>query len=236
MLKINADDLGLNERTSDSIISCFESGRIHSASLMVNMNDSIRAVKIAKELKMDLGLHLNFTQLFTSKEVSDFLLINQKKTTHYLKGNKYNQVFYNPFLKNAFSHLYNSQMDEYKILTGEEARRIDGHHHMHLCMNVITEELIAKGSRVRRNFTFSTKEKNLFNVLYRYAIDQILERKYLLTEYFFSLVPIDLQRIEPIVQLSENHSVELMVHPENDEEYAFLMSDYWKETLRNRNI
>ena len=49
------------------VLDCLRQGRLTSASAMVFMADSVRAAEVARELDLDLGLHLNLSQPFTGK-------------------------------------------------------------------------------------------------------------------------------------------------------------------------
>ncbi len=60
-LIITADDLGCSPQRSHGIFLCFEQGVVRSAGLVVNMSDSSRAAKHAKEKAVACGLHLNLT-------------------------------------------------------------------------------------------------------------------------------------------------------------------------------
>ena len=68
MLIINADDWGRSLAETDAALECYKAGRITSVSAMVFMGDSERAAELAKENKLDVGLHLNFTDRFTANQ------------------------------------------------------------------------------------------------------------------------------------------------------------------------
>ena len=56
------------------------------------------------------------------------------------------------------------------------------------------------------------------NILYRRVLDRWLSSRFNCTDYFFSINPIDEQRLARIISLSQSrYSVELMVHPGSDE-------------------
>ena len=71
MLIINADDWGRSLAETDAALECYKAGRITSASAMVFMGDSERAAELAKENKLDVGLHLNFTDRFTANQYTE---------------------------------------------------------------------------------------------------------------------------------------------------------------------
>ena len=109
---------------------------------------------------------------------------------------------------------------------------MDGHHHLHLCTNMIADKIFPRTSKVRRNFSFGPGEKNFFNRFYRQVLDLFLSRKYTTTDYFFALPYIIKQNMfERIAEMSNTKTVEIMTHPVNEDEFAFLMSDRFLETL-----
>ncbi len=195
---------------------------------MVFMADSERSADLAIENNLDAGLHLNFTQSFSGHIKSATLIEYQEKIAKFLLSNRYSLLIYNPILKNHFDYIYKSQVEEYVRLYNRNPTHIDGHHHMHLCMNMLINKLIAKGFKVRRNFFFLPGEKNTINRLYRYIIDAWLMRRYTCTDFLFNISPIKPERIEAIVRRSKSAIVELEVHPEEPKEYTYLMSDEYR--------
>jgi predicted glycoside hydrolase/deacetylase ChbG (UPF0249 family) len=225
MLIVNADDFGSNVLATDNILTCYQNGKISSASAMVFMADSERASEMALENNLDVGLHLNFTHKFSGPVKSAKLLEFQTDIANFLLRNKYCQLLYNPFLRKQFDYVYNAQYEEFVRLYGKFPSRIDGHRHMHLCMNLLIDRLIPKGIKIRRNFTFSPSEKNPINRLYRKTVDRFIERRYVCTDHFFSISPVsDHERLRRIVNLAKSFTVELMVHPERPDEFAYLMA------------
>jgi len=225
MLIITADDWGKNTVTTNNTLLCFKNARITSVSAMVFMRDSERAAELAWQSGVESGLHLNFSQPFDGTIRSETLLASQLRLAAFLEKSRFSSVFYNPFLKKDFDYVYKAQYDEYVRLYGRPPIHINGHRHKHLCSNVLIDGLIPRGSRVRRTFTFSWSEKNIFNFMYRRLIDRTIANKYMCTDTFFSLVPIDEKsRLQRIVNLSKHSIVELMVHPERKEELDCLMS------------
>jgi predicted glycoside hydrolase/deacetylase ChbG (UPF0249 family) len=65
MLIINGDDFGRSAAETDAALRCYRAGRITSVSAMVFMVDSERAAQVANADGLDVGLHLNFSELFT---------------------------------------------------------------------------------------------------------------------------------------------------------------------------
>lgn len=227
MLYVNADDLGWTKDITDRILRCYSQRRIHTASVMTFMNDSERASKLAIDNKLDVGLHLNLTQEFTGQAATNTLQSHQMAVSDYLNARKINQVLFNPFLRHSFDYVFQAQWEEFHRLYGKVPTRFDGHHHMHLCMNMLASGRLPRGIKIRRNFTFGPGEKDPLNRLYRYLVDRWLKSRFLCTDSFFSMAPIDQGRLQRLVLMSKLSDVELMVHPGVENEYRYLLSDNW---------
>jgi chitin disaccharide deacetylase len=108
-------------------------------------------------------------------------------------------------------------------LYGAEPRRIDGHHHMHLCSNVVLGKLLPAGAVARRNFSFGPGEKSFANRLYRKAMDRVLGRRHVMADFLFALPPLEPPgRLRRIFSLARDFAVEVATHPVNPDEYRFL--------------
>ncbi len=190
---------------------------------MVFMADSERAADLARDRGVDCGLHLNFTTPFSAPGYPAELGKHQERIGRYLKGNRLAQVVYHPGLTSSFSYVVAAQIEEFEKIFGGAPHRFDGHHHMHLCANVLFEKLLPTGTTVRRNFSFRKHEKSGLNRLYRAAIDRVLRKRHRLTDYFFSLPPLEPpSRFDEIVSIARRSIVEVETHPVNPEEYRFL--------------
>lgn len=222
-LIVNADDWGRDFETTNRIFECVTAGTVSSTSAMVFMADSERGADLARARGVDCGLHLNFTTPFTAPGCPAPLRKHQERIGRYLKGNRLAQVVYHPGLTSAFSFVVAAQIDEFERIFGVTPHRLDGHHHMHLCANVLFGKLLPTGTTVRRNFSFRKREKSGINRLYRAAIDRVLRKRHRLTDYFFSLPPLEPpSRIDEIFSIARRSNVEVETHPVNPEEYRFL--------------
>lgn len=225
MLFVNADDWGRDKGTTDKILACCRNGNVNGVSAMTFMKDAERAAELARENALDTGLHLNLTLEFDGGIVNTALREHHRRVTTYLGTRKANQVLFNSALKRSFDHVFRAQWDEFCRLYGRQPDRLDGHHHMHLCMNMLLPNRYPKGLRVRRNFSFRAGEKGFANRFYRRLVDSWLTSRFRCTDFFFSLSPIEPERIRRILSLSKSASVELMVHPAMDDEFHFLSGD-----------
>jgi hypothetical protein len=133
---------------------------------------------------------------------------------------------FNPALAKSFEYVVAAQIDEFRRLYGADPARLDGHHHMHLCANVLLRRLLPSGTLVRRNFSFKPGEKGVVNRTYRRLVDGRLSRRHRLADYLFSLAPLEpSSRLERIFSLARHHVVEMETHPVRAQEYSFLMGD-----------
>lgn len=222
-LIINADDWGRDRNTTDRTLACFECGALSSVSAMVFMEDSERAASIARERKIDSGLHLNLTLAFSQAGTSRNLLEHQQRASRYLRRHRLGYVVFHPGLKKSFQYLVDAQLEEFERLYGKKPGRIDGHHHAHLCANVVFGRLLPEGTILRRNFSFERGEKSFLNRLYRKTIDRTISHRHRLADFFYSLPPLEpRERLQKIFRLAGQSIVEVETHPVCEEEYRFL--------------
>lgn len=232
MLIITADDYGKTAKATDSIIKCYSCERITSVSSMVFMEDSARAASLASIAGFEIGLHLNFSLLFTSFTIPSKLREHQNRIVLYLSKNKYSHVICNPLLVDSFDYVFLSQQDEFVRLYGRLPDYYNGHHHMHLCANVLARRIIPYGARVRRTFTFDD-DKNLINRFYRILLDIYVDKRFISTDCFYTIAPIqDYERLRKIVDRATIETIEIEVHPENDQESDFILSDEYNSLMK----
>src|SRR5580765_724988 len=237
MLIVNADDFGRSVVETNAALRCYIAGRITSVSAMVFMADSGRAAELATAKGIDVGLHVNFSEPFTHSRCPESLRNCHKRIVRFLKRNKYAQILYDPSLRREFADSYNAQAEEFERLFGRGPSHIDGHHHMHLCANILLGNLFPAGIRVRRNFSFWPGEKSWLNRAYRTLVDRWLARRYPLTDYFFDLTQsIREKKMDRVMTLAESSKVELMAHPILEFESDYLMSDQFQTMLQRVNV
>jgi predicted glycoside hydrolase/deacetylase ChbG (UPF0249 family) len=199
---------------------------------MVFMEDSERAASLAVKSKLEVGLHLNFTLPFNAYNVFLALRKKQNMIVSNLGKHKLLQVIYNPFLADSFNFLFLAQQEEYIRLYGRVPDFINGHHHMHLCCNMLASCAIPKGKKIRGTFTFDRGEKNPVNLFYRRMVKRYISKRFVSTDSFFSIAPVqNRDRVRQIFNRAVTEIVELEVHPENENEMEFLMSDEFGEML-----
>jgi predicted glycoside hydrolase/deacetylase ChbG (UPF0249 family) len=226
---INADDWGRSRNETDAAAHCFRHGAVTSVSAMVYMPDSERAAELAADLGVDVGLHVNLTEPLCRYRSGERLRKCHQRVAAYLTFNKYAGILYNPALHAAFRDVCEWQMDEFVRLYGRRPSHIDGHHHQHLCMNLLLAAAFPKGTKVRRSFHFSSGERSVPNRAYRAVVDMLLARRYRVVDYFFALSQcLSGERMDRVCVLAQSATVELMTHPANAAEAHYLMSDEYK--------
>ena len=225
LLVINADDWGRNRETTDRTLECVQRGVISSVSAMVFMQDSERAAEIAREQEIDAGLHLNFTTPFSAPNCPARLVQHQQQISQCLTRYRLAQALFHPTLMRSFEYVASAQLEQFSRLYGRTPERLDGHHHMHLCANVLLARLLPRRTIVRRNFHFQPGERGFAQRLYYRAVDRLLTQRHRITDFFFSLAPLKpAERLQEIMSLARQFAVEVETHPANPDEYRFLSS------------
>lgn len=236
-LIVNADDWGRDTGNTNAAYECIRAGAVSSVSAMVFMEDSERAAEIARASGIDTGLHLNLTSPFTTPRVPSALADRQRRIARYLRRTRLAQVLYHPGLAKSFEYVVAAQVGEYQRLYGETPGRIDGHHHMHLSENVLAARLLPPGIIVRRNFSFAAGEKGLANRLYRAFVDRRIAARHILTDYFFSLIPLEpATRLEKMCALAAQAVVEVETHPVKAAEFEFLIRGGFSNLTSNVSV
>jgi len=221
---MNADDWGWNADATNRIFDCVCRNAVSSVSAMVFMGGSVPAASLAREHSVDAGLHLNFTTPFTGSEASGVLVEHQQKIACFLRSHRYAPILFHPLLANSFDYVVKCQLEEFERIYGFPPHRIDGHHHMHLCSNVLLQGLIPEGTIVRRNLSFAPGEKRRLNRWFRSMEDGMLSQRHRVTDYFFDLLPIDMARVNGLCELARRHNVEIETHPARAGEHRFLIA------------
>ncbi len=231
---INADDWGRDRATTEPILDCVRRGTVSSVSAMVFMEDSERAAEIACERGIDAGLHLNLSAALTAANCPSKIAERQHRIASFLLWHPMARIVFHPGLASAFEYVVAAQIDEFRRLYGREPQRVDGHHHLHLCANVLFGKLLPADTIARRNFTFARSEKSFINRAYRERMDRVLGRQHQLVDFLFNLAPLEpASRLHRIVSLARQHVVELEAHPINPDEFGFLMGGQIFDLVRD---
>jgi predicted glycoside hydrolase/deacetylase ChbG (UPF0249 family) len=237
MLIITADDFGKNVDATDRIFRCFKHGTVTSASAMVFMEDSERAASIAQGSDLEIGLHLNLTESFTAPNVPMEIQNAHARVGRYLRGFRYAEAIFHPLLTQDFEKLVAVQWEEFVRLYRRAPSFVNGHHHSHLCANVLMRRLVPRRSRVRAPFTYKVGEKGRLSVWYRQSLARRLKRSFITPDALYSIEPIaNGERISRIARESLHRDVEVEVHPEIKEQESFLLGEGFRTLLGNAKL
>jgi predicted glycoside hydrolase/deacetylase ChbG (UPF0249 family) len=237
VLIINADDWGRAQVETDAALECHQRGCVTAVSAMVFMADSERAANIALEYRVDVGLHLNFSQEFDQPGVPAHLHEHQGKLMRFTLHRRFPMLLYNPLLRESFRRAFQAQWNEFIRIYGAPPSHVDGHHHRHLCANLLVDRFIPAGLPLRRNFTYAKDERGTINRVYRHFVDRLLLRRYRLTDSFFSLAEVlRSHRMSKVIQAARTGTVELMTHPIAESERLFLLSDEFATLTRDIDL
>jgi chitin disaccharide deacetylase len=232
MLIITADDYGETPLATDRILECYHHGSLTSASAMVFMADSERAATLARGSGVEFGLHLNLTEAFTAPAVAEEVRRRHAQVACCLNRHRYAQVLFHPLLAGAFGSLVNLQWTEFERLYGHPPVFVNGHHHMHLCTNVLGQRLLPRQARLRGPFTFQAGEKGRVNRWYRRRVARHLRKNFITPDCLYSIEPLaDTERLRRIAREAATRNVELEVHPEYADQHQFLLSPAFQRLL-----
>jgi predicted glycoside hydrolase/deacetylase ChbG (UPF0249 family) len=237
MLIVNADDWGRSVSETDSALECVEAGRVTSVTAMVFMADSERAARLAREAGVPVGLHLNLCEGYSGDGVPADVVAAQSRVLRFLNSHKYSLLLYHPGLRRSFARVYRDQVSEFQRLYGQAPTHVDGHRHKHLSTNVLIGNVIPRGQKIRRGFFFWPHEKGFLNRAYRRAVDWRVARRYVTTDYFFSLAQCyEEERLDRVLALAESSNVEMMCHPANKVERGLLLGDDFGQRVSRLNL
>jgi predicted glycoside hydrolase/deacetylase ChbG (UPF0249 family) len=231
MLIITADDWGRTSAETDAALACWRDGLVTAVSAMVFMADSARAAVLARREPLEVGLHLNLTEAFSVEVVSP-LREAHERIRRYLRSSRYATVVYHPLLRADFRLVCEAQLEEFMRLYGRRPAHIDGHHHQHLCANVLLGRLLPSGERVRPSFHFWAGERNGLNRAYRGLVNALIGKRYRHAKFFFGLSQCaDPLRLQRVLDAARTSSVEIMTHPVDERERSLLRSQAFRDAL-----
>ncbi len=235
LLIVNADDWGITPSTTDAIASCFHAGAISSATGMVWMEDSERAAALARREQWPIGLHLNLIEPFTGAAVPARVAATQRRVVERLRDGGKAAQLYHPGWARDFERTIADQLGRFRELYGRSPTHLDGHRHMHLALNALLARALSPVARCRRPFSLSAADTTFSRRAARAVQAGLVRLRFTTTDWFFSI-----RALHPrlggrsgtgAVALAANQSVEIMVHPGWEDEFAVLSSREWLAQL-----
>jgi predicted glycoside hydrolase/deacetylase ChbG (UPF0249 family) len=233
LLIVNADDFGRTHTATDAIIECFRGHCITSTTAMIWMEDSQRAAQLARSAGLPVGLHLNLTELFTDPETPAPVCDRQAGLLSHFRSVR--RWGFNPGLHRAVELAICDQLVAFQRLYGREPSHVDGHHHVQFTPHVLLARTLPRSIKLRRTHTFSSGEKSIANRMLRELMHFALGQRHPTTRYFFSIRQLHPalggRDLDAKLNLAHHNSVEVMCHPERDDERTVLSSRAWTDRL-----
>ena len=144
----------------------------------------------SRRSRVDVGLHLNFTTPGRGRDARGRLLNSRRAlagTSDHTGSPRSSSVPDSPGTSNTSCQRPVGRVPA-PVRHGPD--RFNGHHHMHLCANVLASGCSPRGSLVRRNFSFRPGERGHLNPVPPRRSWTRLARRHRLVDLFFSLPPL----------------------------------------------
>jgi len=235
LLIVNADDLGLDRMTTDSILDCFHAGAISSATALVWMEDSDRAAELASSAGLPVGLHLNLIEPFSATDVPEPVAATQRRVVDRLRRSAFGAHLYHPAWSADFERCISDQLSRFDELYGRAPTHVDGHRHMHLVGNALLARALGPVRRYRRPVNRRPAESRAYKRAFNAALARAMRPRFVTTERCVSI-----RALDPVLggapsngelALARDRSVEVMVHPGWEDERAVLLAHDWRDRL-----
>ncbi len=232
---LNADDLGLDEKTNAAIFHLMSKGRVTSASLLANGSAFEDAVTRARDFpRSSFGVHLNLTQGFPLTAHPGLGVILNPDGS--FRRDKIRHLFIDQSLRRAVLAEWTAQAG--KVLgSGLPVSHLDGHHHVHtipglfLTLKRLQRRVHIRRVRLSRNMHapnalppwYRRIAKALWNLGLRHVYRTEATEGYTSLQVFLGTANNTMSSVQ---------SVELMVHPGHqdfEEETRLLAGEWWKD-------
>jgi hypothetical protein len=224
VLIVNADDYGASVSATDSVIDAFEEGLISSASAMVWMWDSARAAELARERGLPLGLHLNLTLAFRDGSAPAAERELQAELAGEFDAGSWLQADVRPREGDRrIREAVVQQLAAFRALYGEPSH-LDGHHHIHIHPAVTA--CLPRELPIRPVLHSPTELGRRGD-----ARDRLLRKQFRCADGC-----VGFQHVHPAFEdscglgtldFARRHVLEVMVHPQLEEERAALRTREW---------
>jgi chitin disaccharide deacetylase len=240
ILIVNADDLGSTASATERILTCHREGAITSATAMVYMEDSDRAAGLAQEANVPVGLHINLTERFTARDVPRAVRDRQARIVDALGHSRTHKWLYDLRIKAEVDRSLRDQLTRFLELYGQPPTHFDSHHHLHSCPNIFLSRELPSGARIRNTMIWSRRRSGVVRRA-RQARQRLMERRLRSPSAIVCLdVLVTQHRNSPhevaraVLTALPTTSAEVMAHPGEPAEFAFLMSEPWSRILSSR--
>jgi predicted glycoside hydrolase/deacetylase ChbG (UPF0249 family) len=240
LLIVNADDWGLDARSTDAALHCFRARAITSATGMVWMADSERAAAIARKEHFPIGLHLNLIEPFSDPNAPVSVAARQRAVGERFAAAGSRGLLYNPRWTRAVERCIADQLERFEELYGGPPAHVDGHRHLHLSLNSVFARPLARVKRLRPSFTFLPPESPAHKRVARAALNALIRRRYSTARYLFNLRALHPalggRLMDEKLALAARHPVEVMVHPAKEDELRVLTDGGWAARIAEHRL
>lgn len=240
LLIVNADDWGAEEANTDAIRDAFAAGAITSASAMVYMEDSDRAAAIARRERLGLGLHLNLTQPFSDSAAPLAVRGRQQALLEHFRDPRRRQRSFDLSRRAAVHAAVADQFARFHELYGRAPDHLDGHEHVHLCLDVLLA--LPRGLKVRPAISGlgGPLEMARFAGAASAARGAVIRARLRAPRHAFDFWRLSQEPVSDIMELaldfSDRTAIEVMCHPDRPEELRVLTSERWRRALAGRPL
>jgi chitin disaccharide deacetylase len=235
LLIVNADDLGYDIPTTDAILASHARGAVTSATALVWMSDSERAAELARRGGCPTGLHLNLIEPYTATGVPGRVRDDQARLCEHFAASGTRALLYDRRIRDPLRRCIRDQLEAFVALYGTLPTHWDGHRHKHLSLNVLLDPGPLASLPARRSFSYAPGEKSFANRMLREAVSWVARQRFGGPRYFHSIRDLAPELggdgLERALARAHATTVEIMVHPGEDTEYAFLSTPSWTTLL-----
>lgn len=234
MLIVNADDWGYDVPTTDAIAAAHAAGAITSATAMVHMRDSERAARLAGELGLPVGLHLNLMEPFSAASDTP-VRERQARVVARWRAGQASRWLPSPRLFASARDTVEEQLDAFARLYPSPPTHVDGHQHGHLAAPALYVLRRRQAPAIRCAFTFRPEESPAPKRALRGALNRCIAAGFRSTDRFHSIRTLHPRLgghgLEAVLDASRRQDVEIMVHPGLADECEILLSSEWSRLL-----
>lgn len=243
LLIVNADDLGLSERDTDTTLQCLRDGSVTSATAMVWMRDSVRAAALARAAGAPVGLHLNLIEPYTSGGVPASVAERQLRIVTRLRRTAAAGHMYHPGWRADVERCVADQIRRFVELYGRPPTHFDGHRHMHLVANALLARPLRGAGlrRCRRPVDRTASESRPSRRAARSLLAAAMRAwGYQTTRRCVSIRALAPELggagIEAGLRAADGGSLEVMVHPGWADELGVLRSTVWRRSVHAHRL
>jgi len=230
-LIISADDFGVSKKANETILELARQKKINRLSIMIGGKISQKEAEELLKLGIKLDIHLHLLS-------ADFFITREKEAS---KNVFWRMVF---FIKNIVIGKYSSkkvqaiwkkQIEEFYALFGKYPDGINSHEHLHFFPTFFKAALNLKKEFKISYLRFGKKRYKLKFIPVAFILDflrgldlKIYSNKFKTSNYVVSFDWIEkpTEFFKNLSKNKKNEKIELIFHPERNEEYKFLRENF----------